>query len=1375
MKQSKRYLLFATILFLLCLLATLELSAANVLKIGQYQVQPNTNIVIQLEADNSDPFVAFQVDIPIPAGFSYIESSAQLNVSRSSGHLLSANLVSGNILRLIGFSVNNTAFLGSTGPIANFTIKSGAIPATYPLNIDAPLLGNNLSINIITGSTNGKVTVLAPNIKLSATELNYGRVPLESSAEQSFQISNDGNRDLVVSNLNFTDTQFSTSDEKSFTIVANSSRNLKVKFTPSAKGTYAKKLELSSNDPDQPLSTLILKVVAYAVNEVHTGNIAGATASTGTLEFTLNNMEAFTGFQFDLTLPLPMTYTTGSAQLFRPSDHLVTVNQIDASTLRVLAFSATNKNFTGTNGKVLSLGFGLKGVAGTYPVGISNVIIANTLGENIVSAFTGGSLQITSPDIAASTQINFGDVSILTNKIIQHRIYNYGQEPLVIDQLMFSNGYFKSSQTLPVTIAPSKYYDLPVEFFKATKGSANGTLKIVSNDPDENPFTIQLSGNSFAPNYLVIKDQTFTQGESKIVQIEIENEEPFVAFQFDLSYPEGFIPDLKAVTLSGRKQDHIFAATAISKTCVRMITYSITQKAFTGKTGAVVNIPFSADGSLLIGIYNLTFSNTLLSNVKSENILYSSTIGSLNVMKLNHTPVSNAGIDQSIDELSVVTLNGSASSDGDGNTLTYKWTAPTGITLSSATTQKPTFTAPEVSVNTNYTFTLVVNDGTVDSPADQVVITVKQVNKIPIAHAGADQSVNEGVTVILDGSASSDGDGNALTYKWTAPSGVTLSSATAQKPTFTAPEVSNLTDYTFTLIVNDGTVDSPADQVVITVKQVNKVPVAKAGSDQSVNEGVVVTLDGSASSDGDGNTLTFNWTAPLGITLSSATAQKPTFTAPEVSVNTNYTFTLVVNDGTVDSPADQVVITVKQVNKIPVANAGADQSVNEGVVVTLDGSASSDDDGNTLTYKWTSPSGITLSSATAAKPTFTAPEVSTNTDCTFTLVVNDGTVDSPADDVVITVKQVNKVPVANAGPDQSVNEGVVVTLDGSASSDGDGNTLTYKWTAPSGVTLSSSTAQKPTFTAPEVAANTHYTFTLVINDGMVVSQTDQVVITVQQVNKIPIANAGADQSVNEGVVVTLDGSASSDGDGNTLTYKWTSPSGITLSSATAAKPTFTAPEVAANTDYTFTLVVNDGTVNSAADQVVITAKQVDKPPFVKIAIGDVSVEKGAADQVIDLKTIFADDDVIDVLSYNIASNSNNQVVTATINGTNLTLSFSKTNIGTSDIVIKATSNGKEAESTFKVEVKTPVGVDEISNNQGMKVYPNPTKGVVTIEFEKQPVKDSYLIVSDLNGKVLLRKLILSQQERIDLTGSTYGFYLIKTNLPYSKVSKIILK
>ena len=149
--------------------------------------------------------------------------------------------------------------------------------------------------------------------------------------------------------------------------------------------------------------------------------------------------------------------------------------------------------------------------------------------------------------------------------------------------------------------------------------------------------------------------------------------------------------------------------------------------------------------------------------------------------------------------------------------------------------------------------------------------------------------------------------------------------------------------------------------------------------------------------------------------MSSSSAAKPTFTAPEVSQDETFVFTLTVNDGIVDSPPSQVAVRVKNVNNPPVADAGLDQTINEGATVSLDGSGSSDFDGNTLTYKWSAPAGITLSSSSAAKPTFTAPEVSQDETFVFTLTVNDGIVDSPPSQVAVRVKNVNNPPVADAG------------------------------------------------------------------------------------------------------------------------------------------------------------------------------------------------------------------------------------------------------------------------------------------------------------------------------------------------------------------------
>ncbi len=599
----------------------------------------------------------------------------------------------------------------------------------------------------------------------------------------------------------------------------------------------------------------------------------------------------------------------------------------------------------------------------------------------------------------------------------------------------------------------------------------------------------------------------------------------------------------------------------------------------------------------------------------------------------NDAPVADAGGPQTVAEGVTVTLDGSGSSDPEGQALTYLWSQTGGgprVTLSDATTATPSFTAPsQLTADAVLTFSLVVNDGTLDSAATTVTVTVQGDNDAPVADAGGPQTVAEGVTVTLDGSGSSDPEGQALTYDWSQTGGgprVTLSDATTATPSFTAP--SQLTAdavLTFSLVVNDGTLDSAATTVTVTVQGDNDAPVADAGGPQTVAEGVTVTLDGSGSSDPEGQTLTYLWSQTGGgprVTLSDATTATPSFTAPsQLTADAVLTFSLVVNDGTLDSAATTVTVTVQGDNDAPVADAGGPQTVAEGVTVTLDGSGSSDPEGQTLTYLWSQTGGgprVTLSDATTATPSFTAPsQLTADAVLTFSLVVNDGTLDSAATTVTVTVQGDNDAPVADAGGPQTVAEGVTVTLDGSGSSDPEGQALTYLWSQTGGgprVTLSDATTATPSFTAPsQLTADAVLTFSLVVNDGTLDSAATTVTVTVQGDNDAPVADAGGPQTVAEGVTVTLDGSGSSDPEGQALTYLWSQTGGgprVTLSDATTATPSFTAPsQLTADAVLTFSLVVNDGTLDSAADTVVITI-EAPSAPEIDVSGSDVSIASG---------------------------------------------------------------------------------------------------------------------------------------------------------------------
>ena len=216
---------------------------------------------------------------------------------------------------------------------------------------------------------------------------------------------------------------------------------------------------------------------------------------------------------------------------------------------------------------------------------------------------------------------------------------------------------------------------------------------------------------------------------------------------------------------------------------------------------------------------------------------------------------------------------------------------------------------------------------------------------------------------------------------------------------------------------------------------------ANAGSGGVVATGSIIHLDGSKSTDVDGDPLTYSWTfnsLPNGSVakLSDASAVNPTFTADAPGT---YIVQLVVNDGLADSAAATATFSTSTA-RAPTANAGLNQTVKHGATVTLDGSGT-DPQNLPLTFRWsftTKPAGsaAVLSNAGAAKPTFVADVPGTYI---VQLIVSNGSLSSaPA---TVTINTTNTPPVANAGTSQNVALNSVVPLDGGGSTDADGDAL----------------------------------------------------------------------------------------------------------------------------------------------------------------------------------------------------------------------------------------------------------------------------------------------------------------------------------------------
>lgn len=318
---------------------------------------------------------------------------------------------------------------------------------------------------------------------------------------------------------------------------------------------------------------------------------------------------------------------------------------------------------------------------------------------------------------------------------------------------------------------------------------------------------------------------------------------------------------------------------------------------------------------------------------------------------------------------------------------------------------------------------------------------------------------------------------------------------------------------------------------ICTIEVDDTPPVANAGPDQNVSEGLLVMLDGSLSNDSEGDLLTFAWEQIGGttsVTLTGASTSQPTFTAPNVAPGgetLSFRLTVTANG---QSSTDTVSITVSNLNHTPVADAGADQTIAEGAPVTLDGTGSFDIDNDPFIYMWEQVSGpgVTITDASTVTPSFTAPLVGTNgtpgvvATLVFKLSVDDGLPqDAPPngytsanieDTVTVEITNVNNPPTADAGTDITVNENSAVALNGNASSDPDGDSLSFSWEQVDGpaVVITGADSPTPSLTAPfSSLGGVDITLELTVYDGNGGTATDEVLVHVQNINDPPLVSA----------------------------------------------------------------------------------------------------------------------------------------------------------------------------------------------------------------------------------------------------------------------------
>jgi hypothetical protein len=371
-------------------------------------------------------------------------------------------------------------------------------------------------------------------------------------------------------------------------------------------------------------------------------------------------------------------------------------------------------------------------------------------------------------------------------------------------------------------------------------------------------------------------------------------------------------------------------------------------------------------------------------------------------------------------------------------------------------------------------------------------------------------------TVTLNGSGSNKtGGGPSLpvdSCAWTQVSGsptVTLTNANTCTASFTAPNVPSIgTEFKFRLTVT-GTSCVPStdtNDTIINISDVvaNQAPVASISvSPDPIHQNDLVTLDGTGSSDPDGDTIaSYSWeqikinpTDP-DVTLSGANTDTATFTAPNIYPPVTLKFRLTVSDGTLTGTADQLV-NITWENESPVAVVNCDSPVDEGSTFTLDGTGSYDPDDGIANYLWSQtlggpglvPTDWSTSILSNSSVTLTAPTLTSPLDTmTFELQVTDlaGAIASEecnvkVNDITPPVAAPTQTPPALAGWNNTdvevqwnwVDAGVGIDQDNcttTSTSSGEGNSVTLNATCKdlSGNEGSASKELKIDKTKPEI-------------------------------------------------------------------------------------------------------------------------------------------------------------------------------------------------------------------------------------------------------------------------------------------------------------------
>jgi len=596
--------------------------AQNTVNIASESVAVDTGFSLAIDIENTDAIAAFQFDITYSGNAIDLGSGHSLT-ARASTHIISASNIDDNTIRVLAYSTNNTTIASGTGTVLNLNLVSKNEPGTYAMQISDIVLSDANGAALTNSGTNGQVIVLGPKYTLTTTSINFGNVPMQSSTSQNITISNSGNASMDVTSYTLA-TPFSISTPFPVTIAAGASASFVVEVDTSVKQNVTKSAAFTTTDTSslRAVQSTVISANVYAVNEIHIGAGAGNINTAVTIPVSINNMETFNGFQLDITLPADISYVANSVVFSgRETDHAIAASMLDSNTLRVIAYSSTNANFTTNSGEVFSFDLIPNVSSGTYSLATSEEIISNSAFGNVESDSYAGSITINAPNLyisSADATLNLGRIPITEDVLREITLKNSGNADLVIDEVVYNSATLSSTISTPLTLTSNESTDKTITFSPTTVGTFSSSISIRHNGATEQNV-VQVTADVFSPNYLYIEENTVFRDESHIIRLGLSNNDPIRAVQFDINIPDGFVLDRDNITSLTALTGFNMSSSDLGNGNYRFVIYTLSSNVIAAGTNPLLDLPITVSNNIAYGDYNFDFSGVVLSNTSNQN------------------------------------------------------------------------------------------------------------------------------------------------------------------------------------------------------------------------------------------------------------------------------------------------------------------------------------------------------------------------------------------------------------------------------------------------------------------------------------------------------------------------------------------------------------------------------------------------------------------------------------------------------------------------------------------------------------------------------------------------------------------------------------